>query len=185
MKKLLERPVEYVEMRMFVYHNNLRMNRAIFFKLCKSFYDVMVKFIWPQVYEESAAFYSVWIFTKIVKIETLRTVIIKRYSYEAHNAWKLHMRFSPCSNVPVLQWFSNGAPQEVARCAAYIMKVYFKNEKKPICIEILIRSLKYINIFLILYTKCARKCLCFTVRREPKKCENHCCTVTIVLWCRK
>jgi hypothetical protein len=26
----------------------------------------------------------------------------------------------------------------------YIMKVYFKNEKKPICIEIFIRSLKYI-----------------------------------------
>jgi hypothetical protein len=34
------------------------------------------------------------------------------------------------------QWFSNCAPQEVARCAANIMKVYFKNEKKPICIEI-------------------------------------------------
>jgi hypothetical protein len=29
------------------------------------------------------------------------------------------------------------------------MKVHFKNEKKPICIEIFIRSLKYINIFLI------------------------------------
>jgi hypothetical protein len=39
------------------------------------------------------------------------------------------------------------------------MKVYFKNEKKPICIGILIRSLKYINIFLILYTQCARKCV--------------------------
>jgi hypothetical protein len=34
------------------------------------------------------------------------------------------------------QWFSNGAPQEVARCAANIMKVDFKNEEKPICIEI-------------------------------------------------
>jgi hypothetical protein len=45
----------------------------------------------------------------------------------------------------------------VARCAANIMKVYFKNEKKPICIEIFIQSLKYINIFLILYMKCARK----------------------------
>jgi hypothetical protein len=44
-----------------------------------------------------------------------------------------------------------------ARCAANIMKVYFKNEKKPICIEICIHSL--INIFLILYMKCARKCL--------------------------
>jgi hypothetical protein len=42
-------------------------------------------------------------------------------------------------------------------CATNIMKVYFKNEKKPICIEIFIHSLKYINIFLILYTKCARK----------------------------
>jgi hypothetical protein len=58
-------------------------------------------------------------------------------------------------------------PQEVARCAVNIMKVYFKNEKKPICIEIyyiffifiFIYSLKYINIFVILYTKCARKFL--------------------------
>jgi hypothetical protein len=33
------------------------------------------------------------------------------------------------------------------RCAANIMKVYFKNEKKPICIEIFIHRLKYINIF--------------------------------------
>jgi hypothetical protein len=53
------------------------------------------------------------------------------------------------------RWFSNGAPQEVARCAANIMKGYFKGEKKPICIEIFIHSYKYINIFLILYTKCA------------------------------
>jgi hypothetical protein len=47
---------------------------------------------------------------------------------------------------------------ELARCAANIMKVYFKKEKKPICVEIFIHSLKYINIrvFLILYTKCAR-----------------------------
>jgi hypothetical protein len=45
----------------------------------------------------------------------------------------------------------------VARCAANIMKVYFKNEKKPTRIEIFIHSLKYINIFLILYTKCTRK----------------------------
>jgi hypothetical protein len=47
----------------------------------------------------------------------------------------------------------------VARCAANIMRVYVKNEKKPICIEIFIHSLKYINIFLILYMKCARSCL--------------------------
>jgi hypothetical protein len=39
------------------------------------------------------------------------------------------------------------------------MKAYFQNEKKHICIEIFICSLKYINIFLILYTKCARNCL--------------------------
>jgi hypothetical protein len=45
------------------------------------------------------------------------------------------------------------------RCAANIMKVYFKKEKKPICIEIFIHGLKYINIFLILYTKCDRKFL--------------------------
>jgi hypothetical protein len=76
--------------------------------------------------------------------------------------------------VTLWQWFSNGAPQEVARCVANIMKVYFKNEKNPICIEIFIRGLKYIYIFLILYTKCARNFLCFTVRREPKTFENHC-----------
>jgi hypothetical protein len=41
------------------------------------------------------------------------------------------------------QWFSNGtprhtgAPQEVARCAVNIRKVYFKNKKKPICIDLL------------------------------------------------
>jgi hypothetical protein len=67
------------------------------------------------------------------------------------------------------QWFSNGAPQEVARYAANIMKAYFKNEKKPICTEIFIRNLKYINIFLILYTTCARTFLyVITVGREPK-----------------
>jgi hypothetical protein len=38
-------------------------------------------------------------------------------------------------------------PQEVDRCATDFMKVYFKNEKKPICIEIFIHSLKYINLF--------------------------------------
>jgi hypothetical protein len=57
------------------------------------------------------------------------------------------------------QWFSNGALREVARCAANIMKVCFKNEKKPICIEIYIHRIKYINIFLIFYAKCARKLL--------------------------
>jgi hypothetical protein len=57
----------------------------------------------------------------------------------------------------------------MAKCAANIMKVYFKNYKKPICIEIFIHSLKYINIFLILYTKWARIFfIYFTVRREPK-----------------
>jgi hypothetical protein len=37
---------------------------------------------------------------------------------------------------PLYQCFLNGAPEEVARYAANIMKVYFKNERKPICIEI-------------------------------------------------
>jgi hypothetical protein len=60
--------------------------------------------------------------------------------------------FRYCPGICLDQWFSNGAPQEVARCAANIMKVYFKNEKKAIFIEIFIRGLKYINIFLILYT---------------------------------
>jgi hypothetical protein len=53
--------------------------------------------------------------------------------------------------------FSNGGLQEMARCAPNIIKVYFENEKKPICIEIFIHGLKYINIFLILYTKRTRK----------------------------
>jgi hypothetical protein len=36
----------------------------------------------------------------------------------------------------IRQWSSNGAPQEVARWAANIMKAYFKNEKKYNFIEI-------------------------------------------------
>jgi hypothetical protein len=35
------------------------------------------------------------------------------------------------------QWFSNRGPQEVASCAANIVKVDFKIEKKPIYVEIL------------------------------------------------
>jgi hypothetical protein len=42
-------------------------------------------------------------------------------------------------------------------------------EKKPICVEIFIRSLKH-NIFLILRQKIS---MWFTVRREPKKFENY------------
>jgi hypothetical protein len=41
-------------------------------------------------------------------------------------------------------------------CREYYESI-FKNEQKPICTYIFIHSLKYINIFLILYTKCARK----------------------------
>jgi hypothetical protein len=83
--------------------------------------------------------------------------------------WRLrNTAWPPLRTTALGHWFSNGAPQELARCAANIMKIYFKNEKKPICIEIFIHSLKCINIFLILYTKCARKFLYFTVRREPK-----------------
>jgi hypothetical protein len=54
------------------------------------------------------------------------------------------------------------------RCPANIIKVYFKNENKPIYLEVFIHNLKYINIFLILCMKCARKLFRFTVRREPK-----------------
>jgi hypothetical protein len=79
-------------------------------------------------------------------------------------------------------WFSNWAPQEVARCAANIMKVYCKNEKKLICVEMFIHSLKYINLFLISYTKCTRKFLYFTVRRKPKKFENHCFRYWLLFW---
>jgi hypothetical protein len=62
----------------------------------------------------------------------------------------------------------------VAGCAANIMKVYFKNEKKPICIGIFIHSLKYINIFLILYTKCARKFVyVLQCAANQKKFENR------------
>jgi hypothetical protein len=74
------------------------------------------------------------------------------------------------------QWFSNLESQEVPGCAANIMKICFKNEKKSICIEIFIHSLKYVYRFSILYAKCTRKCLCFTVGREPKMFDNHCST---------
>jgi hypothetical protein len=67
----------------------------------------------------------------------------------------------------------------VARCAANIMKVYFKNEKKSICIEIFIHSLKYINIFLILYTKCSRKLYMFYSAPRTKKFEDHCSILTL------
>jgi hypothetical protein len=71
------------------------------------------------------------------------------------------------------KWFSNGVPrhtgepEEMARCAMNIMKVYIlKMRRNPFVqifitsmIFIFIHSLKYINIFLILYTKCTRKLL--------------------------
>jgi hypothetical protein len=83
------------------------------------------------------------------------------------------------------QWFSNGAPQEVARRVANIMKVYFKNEKKPICIEIFIHSLKYINIFSILYTKWARKLLyvllCAANQTRLRTTDLGCNVVTFLL----
>jgi hypothetical protein len=56
----------------------------------------------------------------------------------------------------------------VARCAANIMKVYFKNEKKPICIEIYVRSLKYTDIFNFVHEVRQKIFIYFTVRREPK-----------------
>jgi hypothetical protein len=81
------------------------------------------------------------------------------------------------------QWFSNGGPQEVARI---LWKYTLKIRRNPFLyrfiiamIFIFIHSLKYINIFLILYTKCARNFLCFTVCREPKTFENHCSR----MWC--
>jgi hypothetical protein len=67
-----------------------------------------------------------------------------------------------------------GASQDVVRYAANIINVYFKNEKKPIYIEILIRSSKYIHIILIFCTSCARKFV-FVLRCTPiQKIENHC-----------
>jgi hypothetical protein len=48
------------------------------------------------------------------------------------------------------------------------MKVYFKNEKKPICIEIFIHSLKYINIFNFVHEVRQKVFICFTVLREPR-----------------
>jgi hypothetical protein len=56
---------------------------------------------------------------------------------------------------------------------ANIMNVYFKNKKNPSCIEIFIRNLKYINIFLILYTKCARKVYVLHCAANQKKFENQ------------
>jgi hypothetical protein len=63
------------------------------------------------------------------------------------------------------------------------MKIYFTDEKKPTCIEILLHSLKHINIFLILYTKWARKFVyvlqCAT---NQKKFENYCSRGINVFW---
>jgi hypothetical protein len=67
------------------------------------------------------------------------------------------------------------------RCAPHIMKVNVKKIFITSMSFIFIHSLKYVYIFLILYTKCARKCLCFTVRREPNKFEKHCATAKPVL----
>jgi hypothetical protein len=59
------------------------------------------------------------------------------------------------------------------------MKVYLNNEKKPICIEIFIHSLKYINIFSNFVHEVRQEIsICFTVRCEPNKFENHCSTLT-------
>jgi hypothetical protein len=55
----------------------------------------------------------------------------------------IHTHRQQCDLISPLYFFQNRA----------------KNEKKPICIEIFIHSLKYINMFLILYTKCDRKFL--------------------------
>jgi hypothetical protein len=44
-------------------------------------------------------------------------------------------------------------------------------------IFIFIHNLKYINIFLTLYTECARK-IVYIVRREQRKFENHCSRCT-------
>jgi hypothetical protein len=49
----------------------------------------------------------------------------------------LHM----CRSDGLKQRFSIGGPQEVARCSVNIMKVYLKNERSPICVEIFITSM--------------------------------------------
>jgi hypothetical protein len=59
-----------------------------------------------------------------------------------------------------------------ASCAGNIKKVYFKNEKKPICIKIFIHSLKY--IFNFVHEVRQKILISFIVRSEPKKFENHC-----------
>jgi hypothetical protein len=71
------------------------------------------------------------------------------YDHFHLNSFKLfiHQSYYNSTLYSLDERFSNGAPQEVARCAANIIKVYFKNENKPICTEIFIHSLKYINIF--------------------------------------
>jgi hypothetical protein len=80
------------------------------------------------------------------------------------------IRTEDLKNINLEQRFSNGAPQKVAKCAANIKEVYFKNEKNPFFIEIFIHSLKYINIFLISYKKCARKLLYVLQCAANQKC---------------
>jgi hypothetical protein len=70
------------------------------------------------------------------------------------------------------QWFSNSAPQEVARYAENILalSILMQFSTSHLC-ELgfsLLYKYKYINIFLIFLIV-----ICFTVRRESKKFENH------------
>jgi hypothetical protein len=64
-------------------------------------------------------------------------------------------------------------PIILKRCAVDIMKVYFKNEQKPICMEIFIHSLKYINTFLISYTKSAENLYMFYSAPRTEKYAYH------------
>jgi hypothetical protein len=74
--------------------------------------------------------------------------------------------YKKCSRPVILK--GCGVQQDVVRCAANMMTVYFKNEKKLICTEIFIRFK-----FLILYMKHDRILFtCFTVHREPRTSEN-------------
>jgi hypothetical protein len=92
------------------------------------------------------------------------------------------------------QWFSNGGPQEVARCAANILalSILMQFSTSYLC-ELGSTSLtkyKCINMFLILYTKCARKfvyilrCVANQKSLRITGLESRFdCTVILFPWC--
>jgi hypothetical protein len=101
----------------------------------------------PRTYKEA--------FGTLLCSSTVLLVTTLEWSIHIAAHWLDSMLFSPsiyCSDSQTVRrkrWL--GVPR--------LLWKDLKNEKKPICIEIFINSVKYINIFLILYTKWVGKCL--------------------------